>query len=446
MRSILLFLALVLISSTASADVDYSGLKMRLIGPGLVSGRISDIAVHPDDKHTWYAAVASGGVWKTTNSGTTWTPLFDGQGTYSIGVVTLAPTDPDIVWVGTGENNSQRSVAFGDGVYKSTDGGKTWAHMGLKDSQHIGKILVHPADADTVYVASQGPLWNDGGDRGLYRSRDGGANWERILHVSDKTGVNEVFMDPRDPDVMYASTYQRRRHVWTLINGGPESDIYKSTDGGDNWTKLEKGLPSGDMGRIGLAISPADPDVIYAIIEALGDENGFYRSDNGGASWSKQSGYVSGSPQYYNEIIADPHNVNRVYSMDTWMQVTEDGGKTFNRVGAGERYKHVDNHSLWIDPDNTDYLLAGCDGGVYESFDRGMTWHFKENLPITQFYRINVDNDTPFYKVYGGTQDNFTLGAPSRTTDVRGIANSDWFVIGVTVNHTPVTMGVIKFE
>ncbi|MDX1388982.1 MAG: glycosyl hydrolase, partial [Acidobacteriota bacterium] len=357
----------------------FAGLKFRLLGPALTSGRISDIAVHPDDPSHYFVAVASGGVWKTTNSGTTWTPVFDDQGSYSIGCVTIDPNNPLTVWVGTGENNSQRSVSYGDGVYKSTDGGTTWSNVGLEHSEHIGKILVDPRDSNVVYVAAQGPLWAPGGDRGLYKTTDGGKTWDLVLEISENTGVTDVVFDPRNPDVLYAAAYQRRRRVWTLINGGPESAIYKSTDGGADWTRLTNGLPDVDLGRIGLAIAPANPDVVYAIVEAEGDESGFFRSIDGGGNWEKRSDYVSGSPQYYQEVIPDPHDVDRVYSMDTWMQVTEDGGASFRKVG--EQYKHVDNHAMWIDPDNTDYLLAGCDGGVYESFDRGATWHFKANLP-----------------------------------------------------------------
>jgi photosystem II stability/assembly factor-like uncharacterized protein len=404
----------------------FAGLRFRSIGPALTSGRVADIAVDPKNKKVYYVAAASGGVWKTENAGTTWTPLFDDQLSYSVGAVTLDPSHPLVVWVGTGENNSQRSVSYGDGVYKSVDGGKTWVNMGLRSSEHIARIVVDPRDGNVVYVAAQGPLWKAGGDRGLYKSTDGGKNWTAVLTVSENTGVNDVDMDPRNPDVLVASSYQRRRHVWTLIDGGPESAIYKSTDGGASWTKSTRGLPTGDVGRIGLARSPAALDVVYAIIEASGKNGGFYRSTDGGENWEKRSEYVSAGAQYYNEIVADPGDPNRVYAMDTYMMVTGDGGRTFEKVG--ETYKHVDNHALWIDPDDTEHLIAGCDGGVYESFDRARTWSFKANLPITQFYRVAVDNDVPFYNVYGGTQDNFSLGGPSRTTSAHGILNSDWFV------------------
>jgi photosystem II stability/assembly factor-like uncharacterized protein len=404
----------------------FDGLALRSIGPALTSGRIADIAVHPKNPKIYYLAVASGGVFKTENAGTTWTPIFDGEKSFSTGTIAIDPNDPLVVWVGTGENNSQRSVSYGDGVYKSLDGGKTWKNMGLSTSEHIAKILVDPRDSDTVYVASQGPLWKAGGERGLFKTLDGGKTWKPILEVSENTGITDVVMDPRNPDVLVAASYQRRRHVWTLIDGGPESAIYKTTDGGESFRKVTNGLPKGDIGRIGLARSPAAPDVIYAIVEASRDEGGFFRSIDGGENWEKRSDYVSGSPQYYQEIVADPRKVDRVYSMDVWIMVTEDGGKTFSRLG--EAFKHVDNHALWIDPEDTDHLLAGCDGGVYESFDRAATWDYKANLPITQFYRVSLDNAAPFYNVYGGTQDNFSLGGPSRTTSAHGILNSDWFV------------------
>ncbi len=403
-----------------------SGLSFRAIGPALASGRISDLAVHPEHHHVWYATAASGGVWKTVNAGTTWEPIFDGQTSYSIGCITLDPNDPLTVWVGTGENNSQRSVSYGDGVYKSVDGGRSWKNMGLGESEHIGRIVVDPRDSNVVFVAAQGPLWRAGGDRGLYKTTDGGETWKKVLDIDEHTGANEVWLDPRDPDVLYASTYQRRRRTWTLIDGGPGSGVHKSTDGGETWTELTQGLPSEDMGKIGLAVSPVDPDVIYAVIESLGDKSGTYRSVDGGANWEKRSTYQSSSPQYYNELIPDPHDVDRVYSNDTWLHVTEDGGKTFSKVP--ERAKHVDNHALWIDPDDADHLVAGCDGGIYETWDRGEHWDFKANLPITQFYKITADNALPFYNVYGGTQDNSTLGGPSRTTSEHGITNREWFV------------------
>ena len=404
----------------------FSGLELRSIGPAINSGRVSDLAVQPDAHHIVYMATASGNLWKTTNAGTTWEPIFDKEGSYAIGCVTLDPSNPNVVWVGTGENNSQRSVAFGDGVYKSLDGGQNWKNVGLEDSEHIGMIAVDPRDSNVVFVAAQGPLWRSGGERGVYKTTDGGETWERVLHISDDTGVNEVHLDPRNPDVLYASAYQRRRHVWTLIDGGPESAIYKSTDAGATWRKITEGLPKVDMGKIGLAVSPADPDVIYAIIEAQRDKGGTFRSTDRGESWSKRSDYVSRSPQYYNELVADPKDPDRVYSMDTFLNVSLDGGKNFKRVG--EKKKHVDNHAMWIDPGNTKHFLIGCDGGIYDTYDGGKNYRFFENLPITQFYRVSVDNSKPFYFVYGGTQDNNSMGGPSRTLNSSGISNEDWFI------------------
>ncbi len=404
----------------------FSGLRFRSIGPALTSGRIVDLAVDPRNRARYFAAAASGGVWRTLNAGTTWEPVFDGEGSYSIGCITLDPTNSNIVWVGSGENNSQRSVAYGDGVYRSADGGTTWKNMGLGRSEHIGKILIDPRDGNVVYVAAQGPLWGPGGDRGLFKTTDGGTTWTAILTISPNTGVTDVIMDPRFPDVLYAAAYQRRRHVWTLINGGPESAFYRSGDGGKSWTKLSAGLPTEDMGRIGLAIAPTRPDTLYAIIELPNRKGGIYRSCNRGASWEKRGDYASASAQYYSELIVDPVDADRVYSMDVMLKVSDDGGATWRNLG--ERSKHVDNHALWIDPSDPDYYLAGCDGGLYESFDRARTWRFLENLPITQFYRVSVDNSTPFYFIYGGTQDNFSLGGPSRTISASGINNADWVV------------------
>jgi len=402
-----------------------SGLELRNIGPAINSGRVVDFAVTPGKRHRYFVATASGGLWKTENAGTTWTPVFDGEGSYSIGCVTIDPANPNVIWVGTGENNSQRSVSFGDGVYKSMDGGQTWSNMGLKESEHIGRIVVDPRDSDTVFVAAMGPLWRSGGDRGLYKTTDGGTTWERILHVSDDTGVAEVWLDPRDPDLIYATSYQRRRRVWTLINGGPESAFHKSTDGGATWRKIDKGLPDVDRGRMGLCISPVNPDVIYGVLDAARDESGLFRSTDRGESWEKRSDHHT-SGDYWNELTCDPHDLDTVYSVEVWLWVTRDGGKTFEKVNW--KKKHVDDHAVWLDPEDPDYMLVGCDGGIYESFDRGKTWLFKENLPITQFYRVAVDTSEPFYYVYGGTQDNATLGGPSRTLRKSGISNEDWFI------------------
>ena len=404
----------------------FNGLALRGIGPAMPSGRIVDLAVDPRDERIWYLAVASGGVWKTTNAGTTFTPIFDDEGSYSIGCVTIDPNNSLVIWVGTGENNSQRSVSYGDGVYKSVDGGKTWKNVGLKNSEHIGKIVVDPRNSNVVYVAAQGPLWNPGGDRGLYKTTDGGKTWKPVLQISENTGVTDLVYDPTNPDILYAAAYQRRRHVFTLINGGPEAGIHKSMDGGATWTKLESGLPKEWMGRIGLAIPPTEPNTVYAIIEATRRAGGFFRSKDAGANFEKMNSYSGGGAQYYAEIFVDPNKADRIYAMDVWVRVSDDGGKTWRKIN--ESTKHVDSHAMWIDPENSDHYLIGCDGGLYETFDNAATWEYKENLPVTQFYRISADDALPFYHVYGGTQDNFSLGSPHRTPTTHGVRNEDWYV------------------
>lgn len=403
----------------------FDGLKLRMIGPAVTSGRIIAIAVDPTNEKNIFVASASGGVWKSADAGITWSPVFDHEGSFSIGAVAIDPTDPNVVWVGTGEPNAQRSVSYGDGVYRSDDGGKSWKNVGLKHSEHIGRIAINPKDTNIVYVAAEGPLWNAGGDRGLYKTTDGGKTWKAVLTISENTGVADVLLDPADPDTIYATAWQRRRHVWTLIDGGPESAIYKSTDGGANWTKLKSGLPTVEMGRIGLAISPETPNLLYATIEAAEKKGGIFRSTDGGATWQKRNGFNAGA-MYYGQIIVDPKNSDRVYILSVFNKVSDDGGKTIHDLG--EKWKHVDNHALWIDPQDTDHYLAGCDGGVYESFDRGKDWRFVSNLPVTQFYDVSVDNAAPFYHVVGGTQDNNTLRGPVRTRSDNGIINSDWIV------------------
>ncbi|MGE3465781.1 MAG: glycosyl hydrolase [Pyrinomonadaceae bacterium] len=401
----------------------FSGMRFRSIGPATTSGRVIAFAVDPGNRARYFVAVASGGVWKTENAGTTWTPVFDGEGSFSIGAIALDPKNPATVWVGTGERNSQRSVGYGDGVYRSDDGGRSWRNVGLKTSEHIGRIAIDPRDSNVVFVAAQGPLWSSGGERGLYKTTDGGKTWKAVIKISEHTGVTDVVIDPSNPDIMYAASWQRRRHFYTLINGGPESGIYKSVDGGNTWNRIRSGLPPGDLGRIGLSISPAKTDVVYATVEASGALSGIFRSRDRGATWERMSSTIA-QGMYYGQIVADPKNVDRLYILDVRNRVSEDGGRT--QVALGERLKHVDNHAMWIDPDNTDYLLVGCDGGVYETFDRGANWHFKANLPVAQFYDITTDNQSPFYNVYGGTQDNNSLGGPARTRNMSGIQNSDW--------------------
>ncbi len=403
----------------------FGGMRFRSIGPAVTSGRVIAFAVDPTDKAKYYVAVASGGVWKTVNSGTTFTPIFDNEGAFSIGAIALDPKNPSTVWVGTGERNSQRSVAYGDGVYRSDDGGRSWRNVGLKTSEHIGRIAIDPRDSNVVFVAAQGPLWSGGGERGLYKTTDGGRTWKAVIPGTEHTGATDVVIDPNNPDTMYAATWQRRRHFYTLINGGPESGIYKSVDGGNTWNRIRSGLPPGDLGRIGLSISPADTNVVYASVEAGGQLSGIFRTTDRGATWERMGNRIA-QGMYYGQIVADPKLVDRVYIPDVQMQVSDDGGRT--QRAAGERLKHVDNHALWIDPANNNYLLVGCDGGIYESFDKGENWHFKANLPVAQFYDIAVDNAVPFYNVYGGTQDNNSLGGPAKSRSIAGIVNSDWIM------------------
>ncbi len=405
----------------------FSALKARLIGPSYTSGRISDFAFHPTQREIFYLATASGGVWKTDNNGITWQPIFDREASFATGVIEMDPNDPLTLWVGTGENNAQRSVAYGDGIYRSQDGGKSWKNMGLKNSNHISQIWINPADSNHIRVAAQGSLWQSDEDRGLFESTDGGATWTKTLYVDEHTGINEFVVHPDNPNRIVASSYQRRRHVWTLINGGPGSGIHITEDGGKSWTRVSSALPKDHMGRIGLAMAPSEPNRIYAIIEGQRHEQGVYMTTDFGRNWAKRSGHISTSPQYYNELVVDPKNPDRVYSLDTFTSVSDDAGKSFKRLSTTGR--HVDDHALWIDPDNTDHLFIGGDGGVYESWDRGTTWRHFENLPIVQFYRITPDNAEPFYNVCGGTQDNNSQCGPSRTTYMHGIANSDWRII-----------------
>jgi photosystem II stability/assembly factor-like uncharacterized protein len=431
----------------ADSSSTFSGLSFRSIGPAWASGRISDFAVNPNDHSEIYVAVSAGNIWKTTNNGTTWTPVFDNYGAYSIGCLKLDPLNPFIIWAGTGEHNHQRAIGYGDGIYKSEDGGASWKNMGLKNSRQIGMIAIDPRNTDVVYVAAEGSIWGPGGDRGLFKTTDGGKNWKKMLEISENTGVNNVILDPRYPDVIYATSEQRRRHVFTKISGGPESAVYKSKDGGITWDKIMNGLPSDNIGGMGMAISPVKPDILYIIMEAAGESGGFYRTVNRGASWEKMSSHSS-QGQYFNEIFCDPVNADKVYSTEVITQVTLDGGKTWSPVGNNQR--HVDDHAMWIDPDNTKHIYIGGDGGIYETFDGGKNYIFKSNLPVTQFYRVNTDNALPFYNVYGGTQDNNSFGGPSRNTRSDGVVNSDWFVTmggdGFWVAIDPVDENIVYTE
>jgi photosystem II stability/assembly factor-like uncharacterized protein len=407
-----------------------AGLGLRSIGPAFMGGRVVDIAIHPSEPSTWLVAVGSGGVWKTTNAGITWRPIFDDQPSYSIGCVRIDPSNPNNVWVGTGEAVNGRHVAWGDGVYRSVDGGDSWAHMGLQQSEHVADILIDPRDSNVVFVAAEGPLWSSGGERGLYKTTDGGEHWELVLHVDDDTGVTSAVFAPDDPDTVTVATYQRRRRAWSFLAGGPGSGIHQSTDGGATFEKMTAGLPDGDMGRIGLAVSPAAPHVVYATIEAVEKkERGFYRSTNRGRTWERRSEYLSGGtgPHYYQKIFASPVDADTVYTADVFIHATKDGGATFTNLETGKQ-KHSDNHVVWIDPLNGQHLIVGTDAGLYETFDDGGAWRHVSNLPISQFYRVAVDDSLPFANVLGGAQDLGTIHGPTRTLHVDGVRNKDWWV------------------
>lgn len=418
---------------------DLKGFAFRSIGPAFMSGRISDVAIHPENENVWYLGVGSGGVWKTVNAGVTWKPIFDDQKSFSIGCVTIDPNNPNRVWVGTGENVGGRHLAWGDGIYVSDDGGESWTHRGLENSQHISKIVVHPKDSNTIWVASQGPLWNKGGQRGLYKSTDSGATWKRTLGNDEWTGVTDIVVDPRNPEQMYAATWDRHRTVAAYMGGGPGSGLHRSSDGGETWELLTSGLPESNMGKIGLAISPQQPDVLYAAIELDRRTGGVFRSADRGSTWSKVSDAVSGGtgPHYYTELYASPHQFDRIYLADVRIQVSDDGGKSFRTLK--EENKHSDNHAMAFRASDPNYLLVGTDGGLYESFDLAENWRYMANLPLTQFYKIALDDTKPFYNVYGGTQDNATEAGPSRTDNTQGIQNSDWRLVLDWDGHQPAT-------
>ena len=416
-----------------------SGLEFRSIGPAFMSGRIADIVINPENESEWYVAVGSGGVWKTSNSGTTWSPISDDEPFYSTGAITIDPHNSSKIWLGTGENVGGRHVGIGHGVYMSENGGEKWKDMGLKSSEHISKIIVSPEDPNLIFVASQGPLWSPAGDRGLFRSNNGGEDWENVLNVNKWTGVTDIVIDHNNPTTLYAATWQRHRNVAAYMGGGPGTSIYKSVDNGKTWIEIKNGLPSSNLGKIGLAISPFDSSILYAAVETDRRNGGVYKSTNSGGSWKKMSDTVSGAtgPHYYQELVASPHVFDKIYLMDTNVQVSENGGKDFSMMN--ENYKHVDNHSLTFKMSDPNYLLIGTDGGIYESFDDTKSWKFVANLPLTQFYKLAVDDAYPFYNIFGGTQDNNTQGGPSRTFKRSGITNSDWFVLLGGDGHQPAT-------
>ncbi len=420
----------------ASAALD--GLEPRFIGPAVMSGRIVDLAV-VESGQVFYVATSTGGVWKTVDGGVTYAPVFENEGTHSVGDVAVHPGDTTVVWVGTGERASRQSSGWGDGVYKSTDGGESWQHMGLSDSKHIGRIRMHPDDPDVVFVAAMGHLWGPNEERGLYRSTDGGATWERVLNVDEDTGVVDVILDPSDPDIVYASSYQRRRRPYGFHGGGPGSGLWKSTDGGDTWTKLtnagiDNGLPTGDMGRIGIDVYAADPRIVYVSIEQgerynastayLQREAGIYRSEDRGETWEHMSDW-NPRPMYASQITVDPNDDQRIYMVNSYSW-SDDGGRTFT---VPRQSLHGDDRLVWVDPANSHHVMKADDGGLGLSWDRGVTWIYVTNLPVSQWYRVGLDNSTPF-RICGGLQDNGSWCGPSATYRNEGILDQDWIKVG----------------
>jgi photosystem II stability/assembly factor-like uncharacterized protein len=401
-------------------------LRFRTIGPAVTGGRIHDVEALQNDPSTIYLATASGGIWKSTNKGTTWTPIFEHQPVSTFGDVAIAPSNSEIIWAGTGEQNNRQSTSWGNGVYRSTDGGATWAHRGLDNTRHIGEVIVHPVDPDVAYVAALGNLWAPSEDRGVYKTTDGGANWSRALFLDTLTGVVQMVMDPFDPNTLYAATYQRLRRTWGFNGGGPGSGIYKTTDGGATWTELVNGLPAGDKGRIGLSIARTNGLVLNATIEHA-DESGVYRTEDGGESWEKVAS-LNPRPMYYSHIYIDPTNENRVYILATSFYKSEDGGRSFSTLPTRPTYDvgvHSDFHDLWIDPNNPNHFYLVGDAGLHESWDMGQTHIRINNFPIGQFYGIGVDMRDPYW-VYGGMQDNHSWMGPSDTRHWIGIINDDW--------------------
>src|SRR6266536_1965875 len=419
-----------LLALPAALGAQFQNLRFRSIGPAVMGGRIHDIEALPTNPAVIYVASASGGLWKSVNKGTTWTPIFDDQPVSTFGDVAIAPSNPDIVWAGTGEQNNRQSTSWGDGVYRSTDAGMTWTHLGLENTRHIGRVRVHPTNPDIAYVAALGNLWAPSPDRGVYKTTDGGKTWSKVLFVDSLTGVVDLAMDPTNPDVLYAAAYQRLRRAWGFNGGGPGSGIYKTTDGGRTWAKLTTGLPAGDKGRIGLALAASNARVLNAIIEHATD-GGVYRTEDAGATWAKVNA-LDPRPMYYSHIFIDPNNDKRVYVLAVTYYKSEDGGKTFRRMPHAPTYDVGTKgafHAMWIDPGNSDHFFLGSDGGLHETWDQGETFTKLNNLPVGQFYAIGVDMRTPYF-IYGGMQDNHSWLGPSATRSWIGITNDEWKEIG----------------
>ena len=425
-------------TAQTTLETAISHLQYREIGPALMGGRIADLAVVESKPQVFYIATGTGGVWKTENHGTSWTPLFDDQPTSSIGDVTLDQSNPNLVWVGTGEPQNRQSSGWGNGVYKSTDAGNTWRHMGLDATRHIGRILIHPRNPDIVYVAAVGDLWGPNEERGVYRTHDGGETWDNVLHIDEHTGAIDLAMDPGDPNTIFAAMYQRQRTGWGFNGGGPGSGLYRTFDGGDSWTELTEGLPEGDKGRIGVDVFRQDGNVVYALVEADARDpdagffggggggqsrSGLFRSLDRGDTWEKMSN-TNPRPMYYSQVRIDPSNVDRIYVLGGNLMVSDDGGRTFRSDGAAQ--VHVDHHALWINPDDPDHLILGSDGGVAASWDGTGHWRMFDNLPLGQFYAIGFDMRDPYF-VCGGLQDNDPWCGPSNTRSFHGIRHQDWY-------------------
>lgn len=410
-------------ATAAKPDPMFNGLKFRNIGPATMAGRVDDVAVLESKPSTFYVATASSGLWKTINNGITWEVLFQDEEVVSIGDVAIPPSDPNLVWVGTGENNNRQSSSWGDGVYKSTDGGRTWKRMGLTDTKHIARVVIDPVDHDVVYVAALGHLWGANKERGIFKTTDGGLTWTNVLFIDQDTGATELVMDPTNTKVLFAATYQRRRATWGFNGGGTGSAIYKSGDAGRTWTKLTKGIPEGPLGRIGLDVYLRNPNIVYARIEHE-RESGVYRSEDGGASWVKMSD-VNPRPMYFSQVRIDPNDDDRIYVLGVQIHISDDGGKTFIENGT----LHSDHHAMWINPADSNHVITGNDGGIGISYDRGVKWDFVDNMVMSQFYHISYDMETP-YNVCGGLQDNYSWCGPSAVRSRFGISNWDWNVIG----------------